>query len=203
MHATNESLDLLPEIKAEYRTLVVATVALTFPVGQTGFQLGADGRVSFENLIVSWIAVTATMVALLVLPSTNRSRLNAKIWILAIPSIWILSRLAVVAIWGPGTLIHPALFVLGGISYALCVPYAIVLIVRIANPDLPPLSTPRLRMTLVSIAVVFFLLGYGIGLQHDLFLSCAEMIEKGRDLPSRCLETHHALYSLIDPGNAS
>jgi hypothetical protein len=186
MPATGNAMDPLKDIQPQWRTLVIAAVALAYPVGQTGFELGAYGELFFDNKLSGWITVTATLIVLAIVPRKKREGLNVRIWILAIPSVWMLFRL-VVGLSSPNDLLHPALFVAGAVSFALCVPYAIYLIVRIANPDLPDLREPRLRVILAVLAISFFATGYGIGLRNDLFQTCEELQVYDEDLPAHCL----------------
>jgi len=88
-------MDPLEDIEPKWRTLVVAAVALAYPVGQTGFELGAYGELFFDNKLSAWITVTATLIVLIIVPRKKRDVLNVQIWILAIPSLWLLGRFAV------------------------------------------------------------------------------------------------------------
>ena len=182
-------MDPLKEIEPRWRTLLVASVALAYPVGQTGFELGAYGELFFGRMLAAWITVTATLIVLIIVPRKKSEHLQTHLWVLAIPSVWILFRL-VAGYTSPEMALHPILFAIGTISFALCVPYALYLIVRIANPGLPELREPRLRVFLAVIAVFFAAAGYGIGLSHEKFLSCQELELYGEALPSRCVETN-------------
>ncbi len=175
----------LNDIEPKWRTLVVASVALAYPVGQTGFELGAYGELLFDNKLAAWITVTATLIVLVALPKKILPVPRAYLWFLAIPSLWVLGRF-VIGVSNPGVLVHPVLFAAGAVSFALCVPYAIYLIVRIANPGLADLRDTRLRLSLAVIAVIFFGAGYGIGTRSELFLTCQELRVSGAELPEHC-----------------
>ena len=177
--AEAESLD------RRWRTLVVAAVALAFPAGQTGFQLGAHGQIFFDVRFSSWVTVTTTLIVLAVLPRRHLPVPRRNLWLLAVPSLWMLGRF-VLGASRPGEVVHPLLFVLGLASYAFCVPYTIYLIIRIANPDLPELRGARAKLSLAAIAVGFFLAGYGVGTRNDLFLTCEEFRVSGSKLPANC-----------------
>jgi len=184
-------MDPLKDIQPQWRTLVVAAVALAYPVGQTGFELGAYGELFFDNKLSAWITVTATLVVLALVPRKKREGLNVRIWILAIPSLWMLVRL-IIGLSSPADVVHPLIFVGGAVSFALCVPYAIYLIVRVANPDLPDLRETRLRIILAMIAISFFTVGYGIGLRNELFQTCQDMRINDDELPAYCLSDGNA-----------
>ena len=179
-------MDPLKDIEPKWRTLVVASVALAYPVGITGFELGAYGELFFDNILSAWFTVTAVLVILVALPGRRLHLPRTHIWILAFPSLWMLSRF-IVGLSSPSDLIHPLLFIAGAISFALCVPYAIYLIVRIANPELPDIRDTRLRIVLAMIAIAFFGAGYGIGLRNDLFQTCEELAVHDEELPAHCV----------------
>ncbi len=185
-------MDPLQDIEPKWRTLVVAAVALAYPVGQTGFELGAYGELFFDNKLSAWITVTATLVILVIVPRKKRMGLNVQIWILAIPSLWMLGRL-IIGLSSPADVVHPLIFLGGAVSFALCVPYAIYLIVRIANPGLPDLRDTRLRIILALIAIAFFGAGYGIGLRNELFQTCEELQVYDEELPSHCTDDGSAV----------
>jgi hypothetical protein len=109
-------LDPLEDIKPKWRTLVLNSVALSLLMGQTGYQISAYGQLSIDAMISAWIAVTATLVVLMLVPTNKRAKLRVHIWVLAIPSVWIIGRLIVVALWGPKALLHPAFYLIGAIS---------------------------------------------------------------------------------------
>ena len=180
-------MDPLQNIEPRWRTLVVAAVALAYPVAQTGFEVGAYGELFFDNKFSAWITVTATLIVLAVIPRKKTEHLRVQIWILAIPSVWILFRLFV-GYSSPGAIVHPVLFVAGAVSFAFCVPYAIYVIVRIANPGLPDLRETRLRVVLAVFAIIFFGIGYGIGLRNDLFQSCQDLRIHSGEVPAHCLQ---------------
>lgn len=181
----------LNDIEPKWRTFLVAAVALAYPVGQTGFELGAYGEVFLDNKLTAWITVTATLIVLAALPKKELPVPRAHLWFLAIPSLWLLARF-VIGVSTPGVLVHPVLFVAGALSFALCVPYAIYLIVRMANPGLPDLRETRHRFMLVVIAIIFFVAGYGIGMRNDLFMTCQDLRISGSELPEYCVRGGNA-----------
>lgn len=175
----------IDEMKPERRTLLVAAVAIAYPFGQTGFELGAYGELLFEHKLASWITVTAMLLVFAVLPKHYLPVPRSHLWFFAIPSLWMLGRFAI-GVWSPGALVNPVLFALGIGSFVLCVPYAIYLIVRIANPGLANLRGTGPRLSLMAIAIIFFAAGYGIGVRNGLFLTCQDLRVDGRALPEYC-----------------
>ena len=47
----------LSETEGKWRTPVVAAIALAYPLGQTGIELGAYGGLSFKQKLAAWTAV--------------------------------------------------------------------------------------------------------------------------------------------------
>jgi hypothetical protein len=180
-------MDPLQDIDPQWRTLVIAAVALAYPVGMTGFELGAYGEIFFDNMLSAWITVTAVLIILVAVPRKKLPGHRMHIWVLAIPSLWMLGRF-ITGLSSPGDLVHPLLFVTGAISFALCVPYAIYLVVRIANPELPDLRETRMRIFLALIAIAFLGAGYGIGLRNELFQTCEELQVHDEVLPAHCVD---------------
>lgn len=175
----------LNETERRWRTLIVAAVALAYPLGQTGFQLGAYGELLFQHRLVAWTAVTATLVVFAVLPKPFLPMPRWHMWFLTIPSFWMLGRFAI-GISGPGALVHPVVFAIGIASFIFSFPYAIYLIVRVANPDLTDIRGFRHWSILAAIAGIFFVLGFLIGTWNEFFISCQEARIGRIELPAYC-----------------
>jgi hypothetical protein len=175
----------LSETERRWRTLMVAAVALAYPLGQTGFQLGAYGELLFQHRLVAWTAVTATFCVFAVLPKAFMPVPRWHMWILAIPSLWMFVRFAI-GISASGSLIHPVIYALGIASFVVCFPYAIYLIIRVANPDLTDIRGLRLWSILAAIAGIFFVLGYLIGTWSEYFVSCQEARIGRIETPAYC-----------------
>ena len=169
-----------------WRTLIVAAVALAYPIGQSGFEVGAYGELLFQNKLAAWTAVTATLIVFAVLPARILPVPRWHMWFLALPSLWMFGRFGI-GVSGPGTLVHPVVFGLGVLSFVFSFPYAVYLIVRIANPELTDIRGLRLWSLLAAIAGVFFVSGYYIGTWNELFVSCQEARVGRIDMPRYCL----------------
>jgi hypothetical protein len=177
------------ETQAQWRTLVVLAVTLAYPLAQTGFELGAYGELLFEHKLVAWTAVTATMIALAIIPKNLLPMPRWHVWFFAILSLWLLGRFAI-GVSSPGVLVHPVLFLAGIVSFVICFPYAIYLIVRIANPDLSDIHGVRAWSIVATIASVIFLQGYLIGSWSEYFIACQDARVARTTLPKHCLNEH-------------
>ncbi len=176
----------LSETEGRWRMLIVAAVALAYPLGQTGFELGAYGELSFEHKFVAWTAVTATLIVFAVLPRQFVPVPRWQLWILAIPSLWMLGRFAI-GVSSPGALVHPLIFAVGIVSFVICFPYAIYLIVRVANPGLTDIRGFRPWSMLAAIAVIFFVLGFLVGTWNEFFITCQDARIGRMEVPEYCL----------------
>ena len=98
-----------------------------------------------------------------------------------------LGRFAI-GVAGPGAIVvHPAVFAIGVASFAICFPYAIYLIVRVANPDLTEIRGLGHWSFLAAIGGTFFVLGFLIGNMNEFFVSCQEARIGRIELPEHCL----------------
>ncbi len=174
------------ETEARWRTLMVAAVALAYPLGLTGFQLGAYGELLFEHKLAAWTAATATLIVFAVLPKQFVPVPRWHMWFLAIPSLWMLGRFAI-GVSNPGALVHPLIFAFGIASFVICFPYTIYLIVRVANPDLTDIRGFRMWSMLAVIGGLFFVSGFLIGNWNELFITCQDAQIGRLEMPEYCL----------------
>jgi hypothetical protein len=169
----------------QWRTLIVVLATLAYPFVQTGYEIGSHGDLQFQNKLIAWATVTATFIAFMLVPRRLVPIPRWHIWLLSIPTIWALGRIAV-GTFGTNAVASPALYVAGIASFVLCLPYAIYLIVRTANPDLQAIEQIRLWILMAACACLFATAGFVAGRWNTFFLSC-ELIKAERlTLPERC-----------------
>lgn len=172
------------KLSPKARTFLICSIALAYQVGSAGFELAAYGELFYTRKITAWSTVTATLIALLILPRSAAKVSPQQLGILAVPSIWLVGAM----IFGShsSAVTRPILLVLATASYLFCLPYALYLIVEIVNPDLLNLEGWKPKARLAAVALVFFLLGYGAGLRNDLFLNCSDFEIAGDSPPINC-----------------
>lgn len=178
-------IDTHIEMHPKVRTFLICSIALAFPVGSAGFELGAYGELFYTRKITAWSTVTAALLALLVVPRKNVQVSPAQLAILAVPSVWLL----MVMVFGSqsgGAVVRPVLFLLATGSYLFCLPFAVYLIVEIINPDLLNLEGWGPKVRLVGVATFFFLAGYAAGIRNDLLLTCHDFEVAGDTPPANC-----------------
>jgi hypothetical protein len=167
------------------KTFLICAIAMAFPLGGAGFELGAYGELFYSRKITAWSTVTAALVALSVIP---RRITGVKIWqlcVLAIPSVWAVLAQILGSHTG-GQITRPVLFTLATLSYVFCLPYAIYLVVQIINPDLLKISSWKPRMAVIGIGILFVLLGYVGGRNNDWFMTCEKFEIAGDTPPASC-----------------
>lgn len=167
------------------RTFLICAIALAYPMGSAGFELGAFGQLFYVRKLTAWAMVTGALVALTLLPRSMAPVSRWHLVVLAIPSVWLFLA-TVLRTYTGGTIEHPVLFSFGLLTYLVCLPYAVILVVEIVNPDLLNLEGWQPKAGLVLIAGLFVSLGYLGGARNDLFLSCEEFIIAGDEPPPNC-----------------
>jgi hypothetical protein len=78
------------------------------------------------------------------------------------------------------------LFVLATLSYLVCLPYALYLVIEIINPQILTLQGWGPKLGLVAAAGFFLTAGYGAGVRNDLFMTCHDFEIAGDTPPSNC-----------------
>ena len=68
----------------------------------------------------------------------------------------------------------------------LTLPYLIFVLVMVAIPDVERLTHPTLRTAIFGIAFLVVLSGYGIGRNHNHFITCFDFEVSGNYVPKNC-----------------
>nr|MDJ0707476.1 hypothetical protein [Leptolyngbyaceae cyanobacterium MO_188.B28] len=76
-------------------------------------------------------------------------------------------------------------FILAATAYIVCLPYTIFVIFSITQSELVSLSKLLVRK-LIIITSIIGILGYFVGSQNHLFLTCDDFKVSGSDLPANC-----------------
>lgn len=167
------------------RTYLLSAVAMAAPAGETGFQLGAWGEVFYSRPMGAWAVVTSLLLALLLVPRKKLPVPPVYLLVLMIPSVWILLKMFRLDTTG-GEIFHPVLFGLGIISYALCLPFAVYLVIQIINPELLDLKGLRSKLSLTAVLLTMFFIGLTLGRHNNLFVHCEDFILAGDNPPANC-----------------
>jgi hypothetical protein len=172
-------------IDSTTRTFLVCALALAYPLGSAGFELGAYGELLYPRKLTAWATVTATFLALAVIPRRHTGIGNKELLILAIPIMWALLA-QFFSSHSDGTIMRPVLFLLATGTYVFCLPYAIYVVAQILNPEVLQLSNRMAVIALLAMGALFVAMGYLSGANNDLLMTCEQFEMAGEKIPDNC-----------------
>lgn len=173
----------------ESRAFVLSSIAIATGVFGISFFYGVFGTVFFEHLFYVWVASTVALLASLFVPPVD-----------ALPAFiswrgrFVLGLPTVLMIWlyfddNPSLNIAAGgwiEWILAITIFGLTLPYLLFVLIMVAVPDVERLTQPRLRAAVVGIALAVVLAGYGIGRNHDRFITCYDFQVSGNFVPENC-----------------
>lgn len=178
-----------PIERDESRAFVLSAIAIASGVFGISFFYGVFGTIFFEHLFYVWVASSVALIASLFVPPVDA--LPAFIswrgrFVLGLPTvlmIWLFfsdnPSLNIASVgWSEWLL---AIVVVG-----LTLPYLLFVLIMVAIPDVERLTHPRLRTALFGISLLVVLAGYGIGRNHDRFITCNDFEISGNFVPDDC-----------------
>lgn len=167
------------------RTFVLSSVAIATSVWGIAFNIGAFKTIFFDDLFTVWVVATAVLLALLFIPNGRKILRWYSILILLSPTFWlILNYLEISFILTP--VAQSFVLVLGIAIGIICLPYSIYLVVTILNPDLISLKGNDIKIRIVLVGVIIALVGFFVGRNNNMFLTCEDFKISGNDLPTNC-----------------
>jgi hypothetical protein len=175
----------LNKLSPNVRSFLVCIITLAYPIWQAGFEIGVYGELFYERKFVAWVLVTAAFFGFGFLPRQMLPFPRAYLLILLVPSVWMVARLVLIHTFSTDFL-FPVLFALTLVSYLFCLPFSIYLLLQLVNPEMLRIRNPQALMGLIAICVAFFAIGFGMGSNHERFVSCSEFEISGNDLPPAC-----------------
>ena len=175
----------MDKIRPEIRTFVLGTIALSTATWNIAFNLGAYRTVFYHNIFTVWVTVTAILMVVLLVPKRD---VPVPWWgklLMLVPTV----SIALLSV-NPGNseqeILDGFIISLGLFASLVCLPYAIYVVVNVVNVDLLNLPETRLKIYLVLIVLVVGLIGYWVGANNHLFLTCGDFKIAGNDTPSNC-----------------
>lgn len=165
---------------AEGRTFVILAAAAGFTAWELGFDWGAFENIDHRRFWAVWILCTVALVAGYLFPDPELERAWRFRWMLALPSIWLVTDLLSV---GTGETITTILLVLSVVT----LPMALYLIAELMVGDFFNL-TRRSRVALIALVLVIFLVGLYVGTGNDRFLTCEDFERSGDFQPENCAD---------------
>ncbi|MEM7111214.1 MAG: hypothetical protein AAF614_02190 [Chloroflexota bacterium] len=174
----------MEQINRTTRTFILAAVGLAVAIWDISFNFGVYGTIFFEKLFLIWVGCTAVLLAILFLPEEKRPFGHWTHLALSMPSVWLLS-VAIDSRLLDVDINNAIIFILATVANLISLPYAAYVLLTLTQRDAMRLSN-RYIFALIGIATIMGLLGYIIGLNNDLFLSCADFAISGAAEPANC-----------------
>ncbi|MEM6281931.1 MAG: hypothetical protein AAF787_07040 [Chloroflexota bacterium] len=177
----------LDTVDVTIRNYVVVAVALSIATWDIAFNYGVYGVVFYHRYFIIWVICTATLLAALLLPQSQRPIGFWGALAIMIPSIWLV---LILVLPGDAASTHIALRVtrvIVEIVTILTLPYISYLLLVIFQPQ--AIHIPwRLLLRLFAVIIAIGILGYVIGSNNHLFITCGDFEISGQDIPTNCRE---------------
>lgn len=167
------------------QTFVLATVSFSLVIWNLCFNLGAFNTIFFDKMFSIWVICTVLLLTQLALPKTQRKLSALGVIALVAPSFWVVLRY--IDIWpGFSPAVSDLFYYLSFVLAIICLPYTFYLMMSFLQADVIAIRPRRLMIWLFAITAIIGLIGYFVGLNHDLFLYCEDFKVSGNDLPENC-----------------
>ena len=157
------------EIRPQARTFILFALTLAYPMFGAGFELGAYGELRYEKSS----------------QTRHLQEYGNILWHRHERTSGLLAA-GFFSASGEDPVTRPLLFTLGLVSYLLCFPFAIYLVVKVVNPELLNLRGWKPKAGIVAIALLFIVAGYLVGGHNYLFLNCSDFEVAGSMPPDNC-----------------
>lgn len=171
------------QLGIEVRVYVLTIVAASLYAWDIGFQVGAFRYVFFDKVFGVWVFVTACFFALLFLRTEHPVSPRDYV-VMAFPTAYLLLVLAgayVNHFWPTVVLVAAKIVVL-----LFCLPYSAVKLLRILRPDVVDILSMRFVGALAVTVAFFCVMGFVVGRNNDLFLTCEDFLLSGNYVPPDC-----------------
>lgn len=167
------------------RTFVFSSVAIATSVWGIAFNLGAFKTVFFDDLFSVWVVATAVLLALLFIPGGRKILRWYSIAILLSPTFWLAFDFIELSSNNSNDT-NSLVLILGIVTGFVCLPYSIYMVVTILNPDLISLKGNSIKIRILSVGLIIALVGFFVGRNNNMFLTCEDFKISGNDLPKNC-----------------
>lgn len=174
------------QLDSRVQTFVICAIGLALAAGPVGYELGAYGTIFFYRIYSSWFVVTAALISMSLVPAQTIPFPKKYLVVLLIPSLWMLTRFLAPA-ESIEEVLFPLLFVLAMVSYLLCLPYSIYLIIRMVKPEFLLLPGKRPKIYLAAVLMLFLGVGFFFGKNHPRMLTCDDFLVSGSHVPENCM----------------
>lgn len=171
---------------SQVRNYYLSVTAASLTAWTLMFNLGVYGSVFFRTLFAIWVLCTSVFIATMMLPKHERPLHGLNLIALLVPSLWMISFLFVPTLAEAEDSFQTItnLLTLLTIITMPNLGYAILVIVQGDTLQLPG----RMLIAMVVIVLVVSSMGYWVGLNHHLFITCDEFTISGEFAPPTCLQ---------------
>jgi len=184
--------------RAEAKVFFISAMALSAAVSTSAFWFGVYGTIFFEKLLYVWVAASAALLASFFIPRMDVPAVKLP-WrgrfLLGLPTVWlVLSAFIDIESFRPESLASWVLGLAALTSAFLTLPYLLYVIIVVVVPDIDRLTNAKLRVALLGIVALMGVIGFIIGKNHPLFLTCENFKIGGHDIPENCRRADGVAY---------
>ena len=163
----------------------VATATISLVSFRLAFNHGAYGVVFYDDVLNFVVASTVGLAISLVASPYDRSRRLFTTVALAAPAAWfVLAVLLFDSVADAAS--RPDMGAIALVVALVSVPVGVKLLVDLMAPDLTSVRDPVLFAYGLAIIVIVTGLGYAVGANNDVFLTCDDFKVAGADQPDNC-----------------
>jgi hypothetical protein len=170
----------------ELRAFLATTIAVSLPVWDLAFTLGAYHTVFYSRLFQILVVSSVLLLGSIVL----RNVITVSPWmraLLAIPLLWLVVRL-IAPLGRSGQAGHVLDLVLIGLTL-VTVPFTLWVVARILAPEYFALPGRRLKVAALTIVVFVGLIAFLVGQFNFEFTTCHDYDISGDNTPTNCRTT--------------
>ena len=177
---TNETV-----LNSNIRNFVLSAIALGLVVWDLSFNLGVYGVIFYEKIFTVWVVCTVVLIANFCLPKKHRYLNPWGIFAMITPSFWF-----ALEYWDYivdlDTILGFISFWLAFLIMLICLPYGAYIVISFTQADALKLRPRRLFGVLAGITLFIAIVGYGLGVNHRLVLTCKDFEVAGSKVPENC-----------------
>ncbi|MGK7903752.1 MAG: hypothetical protein AB4352_20575 [Hormoscilla sp.] len=167
-------------------TLVAASLGLVYYAWDLSFNFGAFGVIFLGHILSIWLfSLTILLITIVVQENILPGRKSWGYFILSLPTIWLILKI----IDDPaetGQIYDLWIHIVSILALIISLPYVVYLFFCFTNPQILLLKR-RLIISLVGMVLFVALIGYTLGKNNHLIMTCQNFIVSGQDTPQNCI----------------
>lgn len=173
--------------EADFKIFTLSAIGMSIAVWDVTFFLGVFDTIFFDKIFAIWVASTAALFASVFMPPPD---VDLPIswtgrFVLILPTVWILASL-IDNVGFSEAMADSLTFWISILIGLLTLPYMLYVAVLMVTPDLVSLRNKALVVALFGIVIFIGAMGFAVGRNNHLFLTCHDFQVSGNDLPEHC-----------------